>query len=70
MGGMDRVSIIIIKTNEMHYFLNLFAKVLADTNRTSMTNTCCCIYIVEILLMKGSGLVRNMWSTLSNKSEK
>ena len=28
------------------------------------------VYIVEILLMVGSGLVRNMYSTLSNKSKK
>ena len=43
---------------------------LADANRTSMTNTYCCVYSVEILLMMDSEPVRNTWSTLSNKSEK
>ena len=33
---------------------------LADPNRTSMTNTCCCVHSVEILLMVDSGPVRNM----------
>jgi hypothetical protein len=35
---------------------------VADANRTtsSMTNTCCCVYSVEILLMMDSGHVRNM----------
>jgi hypothetical protein len=89
-----------MKANEVHYFSNLFDKVLymfwtsplsiirsiltlytrnrylscyfcwrplADANRTSMY---CCVYSVEILLMMGSGLVRNMYSTLSNKFEK
>jgi len=32
----------------------------SDANRTSMTNTYCCVYSVEILLMMDSGLVRNM----------
>ena len=43
---------------------------LADINRTNMTNTYCCVYSVEILLMMDSGLVRNMQGTLSNKCEK
>ena len=43
---------------------------LADANRTSKTNTHCCVYSVEILLMMNSGPVRNMQSTLSNKFEK
>jgi hypothetical protein len=30
---------------------------LADTKRTTMTNTCCCVYSVEILLMTDSGPV-------------
>jgi hypothetical protein len=33
-------------------------------NRTSMTNTCCCVYSVEILLMIDSGNIRNIQSTL------
>ena len=33
---------------------------LADANRTSMTNTYCCVYSVEILLMMDSRSVRNM----------
>jgi len=41
--------ILVIEANEMHYFSNLFDKVLymfrigllADTNRTGMTNTYC-----------------------------
>ena len=52
---------------------------LADANITNMTNTyCVCTryqmicarYSVEILLMMDTGPVRNMQSTLSNKSEK
>jgi hypothetical protein len=95
----DRASwyILIMEANEMHYFSNLFHKVLymfrtsplsiissistlytqqyafvmlADANRTSTTNTCCCVYSVEILLIMDSGSVRNMWSTLLNKCEK
>jgi len=49
-----------MKANEMHYFSDLFDKVLADANRTYMTNTYCCVYSVEVLLMMVSGLVRNM----------
>jgi len=33
---------------------------LADSNIISMTNTYCCVYSVEILLMMDSGPVRNM----------
>jgi len=33
---------------------------LADAKRTSMTNTHCVVYSVEILLMMDSGHVRNM----------
>jgi len=39
-------------------------------NRTSMTNTSCCVYSVEILLMMDSEPVPNMYSILSNKFEK
>jgi len=38
---------------------------LADANRTSMTNTYCCVYSVEILLMMDSRSVRNMQISLS-----
>jgi len=49
---------LIMKANEVHYFSYLFDKVLymfywcllADTNRTTMTNTYC-VYSVEILQM-------------------
>ena len=90
-----------MKANEMHYFSNLFDKVLyvfqtdplsissistlykrnrylscyfcwrllADANRTSMTNTCC-VYTVLRLLTMDSRSFRNMQNTLSNKSEK
>jgi len=52
----------------MHYFSNLFASasmvriltMQADANRTSMTNTYCVYYSVEILLMMDSGPVRSM----------
>jgi hypothetical protein len=85
---MKGISNLIIKANEMHYFSNLFHKVLymfrtsplsivrsnstlytrnwscwrllADANRTSTTNTYCCVYSVEILLTMDSGPVRNM----------
>jgi len=43
---------------------------LAAAKRTIMTNTCCCVYSVEILLMMDNGPVRNIYSTLSNKFEK
>ena len=33
---------------------------LADTKRTTLTNTCCCVYSIETLLMMESGLVQNM----------
>jgi hypothetical protein len=33
---------------------------LEDASRTRMTNTYCCVYIVDILLMMDSRLVRNM----------
>ena len=33
---------------------------LADANRTSVTNTYCCVYNVKILLMMDSGPGRNM----------
>jgi hypothetical protein len=42
-------------------------RLLADASRSSMY---CCVYSVEILLMMDSGHVRNMYSTLSKKSEK
>jgi len=32
-------------------------RLLADTNRTNMTNTYCCVYSVEILLMMDNGHV-------------
>ena len=38
---------------------------LEDTKRTSMTNTYCCVYSDEILLMMDSRSVRNMYSSLS-----
>jgi len=41
-----------------------------DANITSMINTYCCVYSVEILLMMDSCHVQNMKSTLSNKFEK
>jgi hypothetical protein len=43
---------------------------METANRTSVTNTSCSVYSVEILLMMDSGLVRNVQSILSNKSEK
>ena len=44
---------LIMKGNEMHYFSNLFDKIiymfrlLADASTTIMTNTYCCVYSVE-----------------------
>ena len=89
-----------MKANEMHYFSDLFDKVLymfltgplpsiriISTLYTQNSYLSCqfCwrlrqqtptdryllhVYSVEILLMMDSGPVRNMYSTLSNKSEK
>ena len=43
---------------------------LADSQQNQHDKRLLRLYSVEILLMMGSGLVRNMQSTLSNKSEK
>jgi hypothetical protein len=37
-----------------HYMLVLLDCLLADVNITSMTNTYCCVYSVEIILMMES----------------
>jgi hypothetical protein len=47
----------------MRFFILELSSILttpADANRTRMTNTYYCVYSVEILLMVGSGHVRNM----------
>jgi len=43
---------------------------LADSQQNQHDKYLLCVYSVEILLMMDSGYVRNMYSTLSNKSEK
>ena len=49
----------------MHDFSDLFDKVLYMFRTSPLS-----IISVEILPMMDSGIVRNMYSTLSNKSEK
>jgi len=76
--------ILIMKANEMHYFSNLFDKVLYmfQTVPLSIIRTISTLYTrnkydkyllrlynVEIFLMMESGPVRNMLNTLSNKYE-
>jgi len=53
-------SISTLYTQQQVFVMLVLLASASEVSRTSMTNTYCCVYSVEIFLMMDSGPVRNM----------